>query len=149
LVGGGGRRLLTLAAREADMVGLAPRIARDGRGDVPSVLLDATAEKIEWIRSAAGARFDQLEINTYPAVGGVMVTDDAGQAARDLAARLAERSGREFSVDDLLESPHVFIGSIADLEAKFRHLRQRFGISCIMTGGLDELAPLVERMART
>jgi probable F420-dependent oxidoreductase len=147
LIGGGGRRLLSFAAREADVVGLAPRIGPDGRGDVASVLLEATAEKIEWIRAAAGDRLDDLEINTYPAVGRVTVTDDAGKAARELAARLKERSGRDFSVEDVLGSPHVFIGSIADLEQKFRDLRERFGISCIMTGGLDELAPLVERMA--
>jgi hypothetical protein len=61
LIGGGGRRLLCFAAREADVVGLAPRIGPDGCGDVASVLLEATAEKIEWIREA--------------------VTDDAGNAA--------------------------------------------------------------------
>ena len=63
LIGGGGRRTLSLAGREAQIVGFAPRIHSDGRGDPLSFTLEATAEKVEWVREAAGDRFDQLTFN--------------------------------------------------------------------------------------
>ena len=74
-IGGGGKRLLTLAGREADIVGVAPRTlasasSRDVvRSDPRSITVAATEEKLGWIRDAAGDRFDDLEINTYPRPG--------------------------------------------------------------------------------
>ena len=56
-IGGGGRRTLTLAAREASIVGLVPRARRDGSGlDLNDLSDAATREKLEWVRSAAGER---------------------------------------------------------------------------------------------
>lgn len=149
LVGGGGRRTLELAAREADIVGLAPRIRGDGRGDPRSITVEATAEKIAWVREAAGERFADLELNVYPSMSAIVVTDDARAAVRDLADRLRERTGVELTEDELLESPHVFIGSIEGLAEKLRAQRERLGISSVMVGTIDELAPLVERLAGT
>ena len=68
LIGGGGRRTLALAGREAQIVGLAPRILPMGAGDPASVTVAATAEKIGWAREAAGDRADQLEFNIYPSM---------------------------------------------------------------------------------
>src|SRR3954453_9789108 len=48
-IGGGGRRTLTLAGREADIVGLAPRIRGTATVDAPSLTLAATREKIDWV----------------------------------------------------------------------------------------------------
>ncbi len=86
LIGGGGRRLLTLAAREAEIVGLAPRVGEDGRADVASLLAPATAEKIEWVREAAGERFERLELNVYPSVSRIIVTDHPRREVAELAA---------------------------------------------------------------
>ncbi len=147
LIGGGGRRILTLAAREADTVGLAPRILATGRTDPRSLTIDATAEKIAWVREAAGARFDALELNAYPSVSPVIVTDHARAEVARLASRLSERTGIAVAEDELLASPHIFIGSIDGLTAKVRDLRDRLGISSFMLGGVDELAPVVERLA--
>ena len=148
-VGGGGRRLLTLAAREAQIVGLAPRILPSGRGDPRSITLAATQEKIEWVRQAAGDRFAGLEFNVYPSMSQISVTDRARPEAEALAARLRERSGMEVSADELLASPHVFIGSIDGLVEKFVELRARLGISSIMVGEVGELDVVVERLAGT
>jgi probable F420-dependent oxidoreductase len=146
LIGGGGRRILECAAREANIVGLAPRI-KGGRGDPRSVTAAATAEKIEWVRQAAGDRFGELEFNVYPSMTEPIVTDDARGEAAKVTARLRDRA--EISVDELLDAPHVFIGSIDGLVEKFKALRERFGISSIMVGDMDELAPVVERLAGT
>jgi probable F420-dependent oxidoreductase len=149
-IGGGGRRLLTLAAREADIVGLAPRLLPGGRGGDPrSITLAATEEKVGWVRKAAGERFAGLELNVYPSMSSIVVTDRARRAAAELAGRLGERSGLEVRAEDLLESPHIFIGSVDSLAEKFVALRERLGISSIMVGAVGELDGVVERLAGT
>ncbi len=64
IIGGGGERVLGIAAREADIVGVNPSLAAGYVG--PEVLATTTAEyydqRIGWIREAAGDRFDRLEL---------------------------------------------------------------------------------------
>jgi hypothetical protein len=55
----------------------------------------------------------------------------------------------ELTVDEVLESPHIFVNSIDGFVEKFRVLRERFGITSIMLGDVDQLAPVVERLAGT
>ena len=107
----------------------------------------ATEEKIGWVREAAGERFDALELNAYPSGGPVVVTNDArGEAARR-ADRIRRQSGVELTVDEVLESPHVFIGSIEGLAEKCRELRERFGITSIMLDDYDAAAAVIERLS--
>jgi len=150
MIGGGGKRMLEFAAREAQIVGLAPRLPGPNTWDLRSVLADETAEKIEWVRAAAGDRFADLELNTYPCLGPVEVTDDPRGAAEALSARLIERYGATLTADELLDSPHVFFGTVEQLVDKMRSLRQRFGITYIvLLGDIRKLAPVVERLAGT
>jgi probable F420-dependent oxidoreductase len=148
-IGGGGRRILTIAGREANIVGLAPRILPGQRSDPQSLTLAAAEEKIGWVREAAGERFDDLELNTYPSTWPITVTDDARAEARKVADHLRGRSAVDLTEDEILESPQLFIGSIDGLVEKFKMLRERLGISSFMTGEIDELAPVVERLAGT
>lgn len=141
MVGGGGRRTLTLAAREADIVGLAPR-----PGDPRSFTLTALEEKLGWVRAAAGDRFADLELNVYPSGGPVVVTDDARAAARERVDRFASQ-GVELTEDEVLASPHVFIGSVAGLTEKIAGLRERFGISSVMLDDIEATAPIVAALA--
>jgi probable F420-dependent oxidoreductase len=147
LIGGGSRRTLTLAAREAQIVGLAPRPQRGGRWDVASYLAPATEEKIGWVREAAGDRFPDLVFNTYPSMSPVIVTDHARREAEALAARINDANGTGVTADELLDSPHIFMGSIDALVDKIVGLRERLGISCVMLDDVDRLAPIVERLA--
>ena len=149
MIGGGGRRLLTLAGREAEIVSLAPRIGANVRADPTSITLAATAEKIGWVREAAGERFADLELNVYPSMSPVIVTDHARAEVAKLRDRLRARGDPDVSEDELLESPHIFIGSIDGLVEKFQRLREQLGISSIMLGEIDELAPVIERLAGT
>lgn len=147
LIGGGGQRVLALAAREAQIVGLAPRIGR-GRGTFASCTMEATREKIGWIRAAAGERFASLELNTYASFRPATVTDRPAEAAADILRRVNEGAPEPITLEALLDSPHVFIGSVDALVEKFERLRDELGISNIMVGsGLDEFAPVVERLA--
>lgn len=149
LIGGGGRKTLELAGREAQIVSLAPRIRPDRKGDATSITVAATAEKIEWVRAAAGERFDEITLNTYPSQAPVVVTDHARVEARKAVDAIKARSGTELTEDELLESPQVFIGSIAGLAEKLVGLRDQLGISSFMVGGMGPLDPLVERLAGT
>ena len=148
-LGGGGKRLLTLAAREAQIIGLAPRLVQGSppRADARSLTAAATQEKIGWIREAAGERFGELELNTYPTGGPTVVTSNPRAEARRRADRIRAQTGVELTVEEILDSPHVFIGSVKDLTRKFADLRERFGISSFLIDDLDALAPVVQELA--
>lgn len=145
LVGGGGRRVLSLAAREADIIGvnfnLAPgRVNREvmNTGDATS-----TAEKVRWIRDAAGARFDDLELNVTVFVA--IVTDD--QPA--MVERIAPGFG--MAPPELLQSPHALIGSVEEIADALVERRERFGFSYIVISGegFEAFAPVVKKLAGT
>jgi probable F420-dependent oxidoreductase len=150
-IGGGGRRTLTLAGQQADIVGLAPRLMpgdqRSPVTDPRSMTVAAAAEKVGWIRAAAGERFADLELNCYPSGGPTVVTDNARPEAQRRADRLRELSGIEITADEILASPHVFIGSIQGLTEKFIELREQLGISSFTIDDIDALAPVVESLA--
>jgi probable F420-dependent oxidoreductase len=148
-IGGGGRATLTLAAREANIVGLAPRILSGQRPDPRSITWAATEEKIGWVREAAGERFDDLEFNVYPTQWPIVVTDDLRGEARRFIESMAGRTGIELTEQEVIDSPHVYIGSIDRFVEKFSELRERLGINSFLVGGLDELGPVVERLAGT
>ncbi len=63
--------------------------------------------------------------------------------------RCARAAGSGSSAEELLDSPHIFIGSVDGFVEKFQRLREELGISSIMVGEVDELAPVVERLAGT
>ena len=148
-IGGGGRTTLELAAREADIVGLAPRILAGQRADPRSMTWAAAEEKIGWVREAAGDRFDDLSFNVYPSGAPIIVTDDLRGEARKVIDRMKERTGIELTEQEIIDSPHIFIGSIDRFVEKFSELRERLGISSFLVGDLSELGPVVERLAGT
>jgi len=149
-IGGGARTTLELAAREADIVGLAPRILSGQRADPRSITWTATEEKLRWVREAAGPeRFDQLEFNVYPTQWPIVVTDDLRAEARRVIDAMKERTGFELSEQEVIDSPHIFIGSVDRFVEKFSELRERLGINSFLVGGLEDLGPVVERLAGT
>ncbi|HEX3219371.1 MAG TPA: TIGR03621 family F420-dependent LLM class oxidoreductase [Candidatus Limnocylindria bacterium] len=149
MIGGGGRRVLTLAAQEAQIVSLAPRAGRDGRGDNASLSWEATVEKVGWVREAAGERFAELELNVYPSRVAPQITDNGHALLREAADEIGARSGERPDEELLRSSPHIWIGSPDELAEKALRLRSELGISSLMLGEVDELAPLVQRLAGT
>ena len=143
LIGGNGRRLLTLAAQEADIVALTGITFRSGgtQPDVSAFRAAAVDERLRLIRDAAGARWDGLELNAL--VQRVVVTDDRRGAASELAARWPS-----LSADDLLESPHVLLGSVDQLVDDLQRRRERWSISYYTTFEAygDAFAPVVARL---
>ncbi len=149
MIGGGGRRTLELAGREAQIVGVAPRISPRGGPDPSSITFEGTREKIGWVREAAGDRFESIELNVYPSMTGISITDAPLREAADVAARLEERIGFAVPAEELLDSPHIFIGTEDDFVAKFTRLRDDLGITSIMVGAVGEMDSVVERLAGT
>ena len=149
LIGGGGARTLRMAAREANIVGLAPRILPVGAPDPVSISFEGTREKIAWVREAAGDRFAELEINIYPSTVPIQITDDPLGALAEPAARLSDRTGVAVTPETLLDSPHVYVNTVEGFVEKFGRLRDELGITSIMIGAAGELDPVVERLAGT
>lgn len=140
LVGGGGRRLLTLGAREADIVSINPRARREGGLDRDDIAQEAVAEKARLVREAAGLRWEDLELNLT--VLGAAVTDSPRAALAPFAARYT------LPEETLLASPHLLLGSVESIVATLQDLRERHGISyfTIPERHLDEFAPVVARL---
>ena len=147
-VGGGAQRTLALAAREANIVGLAPRIGRDGTLDTKSLTLEATRQKVDWVREAAPDRFASVEFNVSPSVWPVTITDNLSAEAGRVVDHLRSLTGVELTEAEVIDSPHFFIGSVDRLVEKFEQLREELGITSIMLGGIDELAPVLERLRK-
>jgi probable F420-dependent oxidoreductase len=143
MIGGGGQRILSLAAREAQIVGLAPTAA----GKLPRFKRDTTRQQIAWVREAAGNRFDELILNAYASFHPLTITDDARGEARRVADSLRERAGVDLTEDEVLDSAHLWIGSVDALVEKVEGLREEMGISSFMLGDPDEMLPIVERLA--
>lgn len=145
-VGGGGRRLLTVAARQAQIVGLSPRLGPGG-GGFNSVTAAATDEKLSWIRSAAGEGFSDLEIHVLDYFGGPAISNDPRPRLREMADRVRALYGYDVDEGDLLESPHVLIGTVDQVVEKLIANREKWGINIVTAGLLEEFAPVVARLA--
>lgn len=147
MVGAGGPRLLRLAARQADIVGLAPTSA--GFADAfQSSTWASTAKKLAWVREAAGERFDMLEINSYSPLAPAQITHDPRAAVRDYLVQVRRRRPDVAVTEaELLESPHMFVGTVDHLVEKFQRMREELGISYLMFHEPETMAPIVERLA--
>ncbi|HUF93869.1 MAG TPA: LLM class F420-dependent oxidoreductase [Candidatus Limnocylindria bacterium] len=144
LIGGNGRRLLTLAAQHADIVGLSGITFRQGgtKADVSGWTVAGVDERIRLVRAAAGTRYEHLELNAL--VQRVVITDQRRRAAEGLASRWTQ-----LSPDDILQSPYVLVGTVDQLVDDLQARRQRWGISScvIFEPYMEALAPVVARLA--
>ncbi len=133
--------MLAFAAREADIVGLLMSSA-DSQLHLADGSTVATAQRIDWIKTAARDRFSSLELNTV--VFNVVVTDYAHQAAEELARDW------QCTPEQVLDSIHVLVGSVDHICEEIQMWRERFGITYITLAGedqMDALAPIVTRLA--
>lgn len=143
LLGGGGRKMLSLAGREADIVNVNYDL-REGRVNrelVRTGLAAATDQKLEWIRDAAGDRFGAIELSVTIFLAAI--TDDRDS----MAGGVGEGLGME--PDDILAMPHFLIGTVDEIVDDLRARRERFGISYVIVPGAvaEQLAPVVERLS--
>jgi probable F420-dependent oxidoreductase len=151
MIGGGGRRILSFAAREADIIGLNPvkrSNAEWADQNIPDATADATDRKIGWIRDAAGARFDDLELSIVAPF--VVETDDRDDLAASLVGGL-DTGDLDTSPANVLASPYIALGTIDEICDTLRERRERWGISYYVFNddAVDTVAPIVERLRGT
>lgn len=145
LVGGGGRRVLSIAARQADIVGInfnlkpgevTPELGSDGTAA-------KTAEKIEWVKQAAGARFDELELNVL--VFFCAITNDRIQQASMIGPMFG------LTPEQALEMPYALVGTTDEVCDDLVKRRELYGISyiCISAGAYKDFGGVVSKLGET
>lgn len=143
LIGGAGDRMLRLAAREADSIGITVTAGQTGF-DTFAAAVATSAERmdrqLDIVRAEAGARFDAIEL-------GVMI--HYLEATEDAAVATADELGVDRNL--LLSSPHILAGTTSMMVDALRRHRERYGISYIAFRGadLDLAAPVIAELAGT
>jgi probable F420-dependent oxidoreductase len=144
LIGGGGPRLLRIAARQADIVGLLTQFDARGRPMIGQASEAQTAAKVETIRTAAGSReaFERLEINVLVADAGLI-----GSGASPLASSLA--AAKSIGPALVGGTPYVLYGTLSQVRETLLRRRQRLGISYYVLSSrlMEPMAPLIEALA--
>lgn len=145
LVGGGGQRVLSVAAREADIVGLNANL-RAGEISVDAAKTateKATLDKLDWIRAAAGDRYDELEFNVL--VFMATITDDRDSVIDAMAPMF------ELTPAEARAVPHVLVGSVEEIIDELIERRETYGISYVTLQGdaMDAFAPVVAKLTGT
>ncbi len=145
VIGGGGRRMLQLAAREADIINVNfdTREGRVNRKLARTGLAGPTEEKLAWIREAAGDRIEEIELSVW--IFSATITNDAAALAGTMAV------GMGVEAADVLDTPHFLMGTVDEVVEVLQQRRERYGISYPILPGeaAESFAPVVERLTGT
>jgi probable F420-dependent oxidoreductase len=144
LIAGGSERILKLAGREGDIVGISVPLDEGHRAQLDKGVVSATGDlvqqKLAWIREGAGARYDDIELNVL--VFEAHVTDSP--------RAVLDRIGKETATDPEVvgQSPQVLVGSVEEICETMERRRELFGISyyTFYEPDLVTMAPVVERL---
>ncbi|MBM3659642.1 MAG: TIGR03621 family F420-dependent LLM class oxidoreductase [Actinobacteria bacterium] len=144
VIGGGGQKVLTLAAQTADIVGINANLRSGSANDpstAPSMNPANTDDKLRWVREAAGDRYADLEIQAF--AGFAMITDDARPIAEGMAGVF------EATPDEVLDSPVGLVGTVDEICESLERRRERWDMSyhVIPIEQMDACAPVVARLA--
>jgi len=145
MIGGGGERVLSLAAREADIVSFNfnNRSGVIGPDGVQTSTAELTAEKVAWVKRAAGDRFESIELE----IGAYFTF--VGDAGDSMAEGMASAFG--LSSDAMRAHPHALFGSVDTICEELVRRREQYGISYITVGDahMHDFAPVVARLSGT
>jgi probable F420-dependent oxidoreductase len=142
VIGASGRRMLSVAAREANIISLfvpsprsQPQIAEGSSA--------AVAQRIAWVREVAADRFDELEFNAL--ILRLLITDDRKAGVEALAKDTGMTS------EQVLDNVHILVGTVDQIVADLQRRRAQFGISYLTVDEryMDVFAPVVARLAGT
>ncbi|MFJ6194851.1 TIGR03621 family F420-dependent LLM class oxidoreductase [Micromonospora sp. NPDC092111] len=144
VLGGGGRRMLTVAAAHADVVSLGARLSGGVKGPSfgTSATIDRFDERLRWVRDAAGPRFAGIELQCL--VQACAVTSDRDRYASRVLARMFGLDSR-----DALDSPLALVGTVEQLCDRLTVLRDRLAISywVVPAAQMKPFADVVARLA--
>lgn len=143
LIGGGAPKVLRLAGREANIVGINPNLRAGAvtTDAAKSASREETVKKLGWIREGAGARFDDIELQIRYFV--CAITDDAPSFAAAVAP------GFDTTPEEVLGSGAALIGTIPEMIDELQKRREDWGVSYIVVGGdnFEDFAPVVAALA--
>jgi probable F420-dependent oxidoreductase len=141
-IGGGRKRVLGIAARHADIVGVHVVLGEEGvrRLDGATLTNAAAAERIDWIRTAAGERWADLELQVL--VYLIALDRPPDEVLAEARARLG------IGADQIASSPHVLAGSLDEVVERLEERRERFGLSYVTSNwpNIDAMAKVVARL---
>jgi alkanesulfonate monooxygenase SsuD/methylene tetrahydromethanopterin reductase-like flavin-dependent oxidoreductase (luciferase family) len=144
LIGGGGPRMLRIAAREADIVGLLTQFDSHGRPMATQATEGQTADKVATVREAAGSReaFERLELNVLVASAGLVGSGSSpfGSVASAIKAVAPRIVGG---------TPYLLHGTLGQVRETLLRRRERLGISYYVWSArvMETMAPVVEALA--
>jgi probable F420-dependent oxidoreductase len=143
VIGGGGKRVLSLAAREANIVGVTAnaRSGEMGLEAAQSAKAELFRDRYQWIKDAAGDRIDEIEIQCLTFI--VQVTDDRKAVIENLAPMFG------FTPEEAAEVPLTLIGTVDQICDTLQQRREEYGTSYITVqdAAMHDFAPVVERLA--
>ncbi len=145
IIGGGSRRVLSIAAREAEIIGFSPSLAEGsvGLATAKSATAERFRERVAWVREAAGARLDELEFQVL--TFAVQVTEHRERFIEDAAPLF------ELSPEDVSETPLALVGTVAEICETLLSRREEYGFSywVVHEENVEDFAPVVAAMAGT
>ncbi|GLV59210.1 LLM class F420-dependent oxidoreductase [Dictyobacter sp. S3.2.2.5] len=144
VMGGGGKKLLSLAAREANSIGLHIKVNDNGTVDATENVEDTLAEKVRWIREAAGERFSSIELNML--ISGFALAHNQQEAAEHY---IRERELTDATVEQVLANPYIMLGTIEQMVERIQLWRERLGVSYLVIRAeyMRAFAPVVTQLA--
>ena len=140
-IGGGGKRVLTIAAKYASIIGVNPELVSGvaGAEATKSAAADRFLERISWIREAAGERFPEIELQIQCQIEQIRPDRDA------FAEEMAPMFG--LSPGEALAMPIVLVGTVDQICDDLIARREMFGFSYIVVHDMEAFAPVVACLA--
>jgi probable F420-dependent oxidoreductase len=143
IIGGGSRRVLGIAGREADIVGLNPRLTAGhvGAEAIATTSAEHYDERLAWVKEAAGDRFGDLELQCLTFF--VQLTDDRAGALERLAALMS------VSPDQVAHTPIALVGTVEQIVETLEERRERFGFNYVVVheGEMEAFGPVVAALS--
>jgi probable F420-dependent oxidoreductase len=142
LIGGGGKRVLTIAAQQADIVGINGTMHAGviGPDAIATMTSEAVDDKVAIVRAAAGERLPAIEMNIR--VFMVQITDNRAGAIAGMAGAL------QVDPSMIEQTPFALIGSPAKIVEDLIERRERWGFSYAIVGAeiAEAFAPIVAEL---
>jgi probable F420-dependent oxidoreductase len=143
IIGGGGKRVLTAAAKHASIIGVNPELTSGTAGveAAKTAIADRYHERIGWIRDAAGTRFEEIELQVLIQIEQVVPNrEEVFAGVAPMFGITPEEAGR---------MPIVLVGTVDQICDDLIARREEFGFSYIVLHDIDAFAPVVARLAGT
>jgi probable F420-dependent oxidoreductase len=145
VIGGGSKRIVTLAGRCADIVSIVPSLAAGAVGTemAAEAVVEKYTDRVAWAKDAAGDRADQLEFQCWTAA--VQVVPNAAEVFDGLAAMFG------LTPAQLRAAPLVLVGSVEEIIETLQARREALGFSYIVVheAEMEALGPVIAHLAGT